>query len=181
MEPSHSILFRSIIAAVEDNILSVLLGILFVCIALTWIIARWTLNVDKGIKQADDSSTWLKKIHDLIDNYLKNPVKFSGSPITLTDRGLKIVETLTPNDFIETFAQEHLSSTKDKGSYQIQEIAFRFAVETMLNRIRNDFPQRVKDIEDCAFQHGVRVDQVMDALGVVLRDRILALHNQPVS
>ena len=68
MEPSHSILFRSIIAAVEDNILSVLLGILFVCIALTWIIARWTLNVDKGIKQADDSSTWLKKIHDLIDN-----------------------------------------------------------------------------------------------------------------
>ena len=181
MENPQAILFRSIVSAIGDNILTVLIGIFVVGLALTWIIGRWTLNVDKGLKQAEDSSTWLKKIHDLIDNYLKNPVKLSGSPITLTDRGLKIVETLKPNDFIETFAQEHLLPTKDKSSYQIQDIAFQFAAETMLDRIRYNFPRRVVDIEDCAFQHGVRVDQVMDALGVVLRDRILALHNKSIS
>lgn len=171
-------ILRSLVSSIENNILSILVvGFVIGCVA-SWKLGRWALHVDTGLQQTQDSATWLQKIHDLIDTYLKNPVKLPGSPVSLTERGRKIIEMLKPQDITEAFALELQPKTIGNGPYQIQELAFRFAAQDMKERIRHQFPHRISDIENTAFQHGVTVDQVLDALGVVLRDRLLELNNQ---
>ena len=59
--------------------------------------------------------------------------------------------------------------------YQIQQDAFDFANNELLQQIKNSDLERLRAIENCAFQHGIHVSEVMKALGVVLRDKIFAL------
>ncbi len=65
-----------------------------------------------------------------------------------------------------------MPDTANMSLYQIQQLAFNFADEDMIKKLEAAI---VKDIEDSAFKRGISVGEVMNALGVVLRDKIFEL------
>lgn len=180
MKNPNSLLFDLLISSLEANILSILITVFIVGVVASWIIGRWTLKVGTGLKQFEKATSWLKKIHDLASEHLSKQVRESASPIRLTRLGQNIVKGLEPTNWLDLYAQQRLPRIQKMSLYQIQRDAFHFAENELLDRIQSDDPQRLKDIENCAFRHGVNVAQVMEALGVVLRDKIFELTRQSI-
>lgn len=165
---------------ISENAMAILatvscLGILGGIGAFIYKWGRWTGSVDT------DRATFKEFMNEVRQNIREilariPPVTTAGqSPIELTDLGKKVVTMLNPHHWIESYAQERLSRTSDMSLYQIQQDAFEFADNELLNRIKIDDPKRFKDIENCAFRHGIPVSEVMKALGVVLRNKIFEL------
>ena len=164
-----------------ENALSILavLGCLGTLGGVGVFVYKWgewkgSVDVDRGTFKS-----FMEEVRRDIKEILNRlpPTAVTGqSPIQLTDLGKKIVETLTADQWIEPYAEQRLQYTSDMSLYQIQQYAFEFAENELLKQLKNLDPERVKAIESCAFQHGIPVDVVMKALGVVLRDKIFALN-----
>ena len=168
-------IFSLVVSALSENILTVLIGIFVIGVLAAFFGGRWMLKVDKGIEQVEDASSWLKKIYDLLNIVHNYPVKAQGSPISLTDLGWQIIKTLKPDTLIDTYAKQLLPEAQAMNAYQIQTLAFTFAETKMLSDLTKSQSPWVMDIEKCAFAHGVEVQRVMEALSVVLREKIFAL------
>lgn len=135
-------------------------------------VGEWKGSVDTDMNAF---KTFMQEIKDDIKTILLRlpaPTRSHESPIKLTDLGKQIVEDVRPERWIERYAQELLPETMDRSLYQIQELAFSFADEKLNQKLDASF---IKEIEDSAFRRGISVDEVMKALGVVLRDKIFQL------
>lgn len=167
--------FDVIVSELAENVLLVL-AVLFLG---TWFVAQWVFKVNLACKDQKKSADWLKKIHGLAEDYLGNgKTRASSSPITLTPLGKEIAAQIKAEEWIGSYAAERLSYVEGMTPYRIQEDAFRFAEEELLSRLAKDNKDLFIDIERCAFERGIDVGQVMKAVGVVLRDRLLELTNQ---
>jgi|GEM_PF-1302602 len=96
----------------------------------------------------------------------------SLSPIRLTELGDRISNNIDAEVWAKETAKDLIDKTKDMNSFEIQEESFKMA--------KNYQPtgQILKKIQNTAFQEGVKLEGIKEVLGVVLRDRLLAIHDK---
>ena len=93
----------------------------------------------------------------------------SGSPIRLTDLGRKISAHLDAGAIADSLVPQLRARVSGMQPYEVQELCFAY--------IRGDGyapPDDVKAlILQCAFDNGLKREQVLDVIAIELRDRLL--------
>ena len=113
-------------------------------------------------------------IHSRIDDILGRlggPATLkTTSPVTLTELGQSVSETLGASAWAEEQAPRLLGQVADAGAYDIQVFAYRYVEDEFMPD-----PATEATIKQCAYENGLRRKQVLDVLAIELRDRLLHL------
>ena len=143
-----------------------------------WMI-RWFAKHDEWRKGMDefkrDTKSALVEIRDDIKKILaampKN-VLAGTSPVRLTDLGEEVSESIGAAVWAEEKASEFVDGMKGKSAYEVQ----GFCIDYM----RNEYaPTTDEDLsfKECAYEHGIKLEQVLDVCALESRDRLLRLLN----
>ena len=101
------------------------------------------------------------------------PLKKAKSPVSLTERGDKVLGESGGRFFVETNYEELKKSVEDQNPnnpYDIQEVSHKVSME-----LKTD--PRINTIKDYAFKEGLELDDILDIMGIYLRDKILKDRN----
>ena len=145
---------------------------------VVFLIGEWKGNVDNDRRDfksfMEEIRTELSRIHSRIDDIfgkLGGPATVqTTSPITLTELGQSVSETLGASAWAEERAPRLLKRVADAGAYDIQVFAYQY--------VEDEFtpdPAMEATIKQCAYENGLRRKQVLDVLAIELRDRLLRL------
>ncbi len=97
----------------------------------------------------------------------------SDSPRRLSELGERVAEEIQINEWISGYAEalKEQISGKDKNAYEIQEMCFAYAQENLLDDLTEKIPREAMQMS--AYNNGIALKQVLDVVGVVLRDEVL--------
>ena len=154
---------------------------------VVFLIGQWKGKVDEAqsafkttlVSFMEEIRAEVGRIHARIDDIfgsLPRTEIASGSPLTLTDLGRRISDCLNAKALAATIADSLRERARGRKPYQIQEMCFDY--------VKNDYdpPVEVVDaIGECAYEHGVKRDQVLNVLAVELRDKLLPAPDTPGS
>ena len=166
----------------QDHIGAVITGII-ILIVITVLATNWITKVNASrstlaefIKEIRDD---IKKIFDR----LPAPTVASQSPIRLTDLGREIAEEIKVSEWVSECADGLQGRIESKSAYDIQEFCFQYAQNELIEDLGKTvtdstelqsalFPA-VEDIKLSAYNHGLELKQVLEVVGVMLRDEML--------
>ena len=120
----------------------------------------------------------IKKIGDRIDKIFDRlPVRAvaGSSPLKLTDLGKRISETVDASGLAEKLASRLSGEVEGKSPYGIQEFCGDYVKKEKANLFDVD---QANVLEMCAYEEGIKVDQVYDVIAIELRDKLIALKKQ---
>ncbi len=99
----------------------------------------------------------------------KEPLTKRKSPVTLTDRGNRILIESGGQSFVDKNYEElkqKIEKEKPATSYDIQETA-----KQVIDEIKDD--TRINPIKEYLFKEGMEIGDIIVVLGIYLRDKIL--------
>ena len=137
-------------------------------------IGEYKNKVDTAVSDITDLKKELKEVRDkavACETSLKErePLTRKRSPIALTDRGSKVLNESGGKKFIEDNYEElknNVDEKKPETSYDIQEIS-----RNVIEEMKND--QRLNSLKEYLFKEGMELDDIVEVLGIYLRDKIL--------
>ena len=139
--------------------------------------SRWFGKHGEWMKAMDefkrDTKAALVEIRDDIKKVLAAlpPNVLGGaSPVGLTDLGKKVSECVEAAAWAEQKAPELIDAVTGKSAYDVQE----FCIQYMRTEYKSATAQD-ESFKKCAFEHGIKLDQVLDVCAIELRDRLLRL------
>ena len=131
--------------------------------------AKWTGQVDAD---RENFKEFMKEIRRKLDEIFKyilgTEVALPSSPIQLTDLGKKISEAIQAKEWAAELAEQFAGEVEGKDAYEIQELA---RAKCNCDMEMSEF--RASLCRKTAFQHGLKLDQVVSVLGLELRDILL--------
>ena len=141
-----------------------------------WMI-RWFAKHDEWRKGMDefkrDTKSALVEIRDDIKKILaampKN-VLAGTSPVRLTDLGKEVSESIGAAAWAEQVATQLGDRVKGKSAYEVQEFCMQY-----MRAEYEPTTERDQSFKQCAYDHGIKLKQVLDVCAVELRDRLLHL------
>ena len=129
---------------------------------------QWVGHVNSDRKNFREFMTEVRNdIKELLRRSPPSPIK-EGSPLTLSDLGKEISETLHTHEWAEDVATTFSERIKGKEPYQVHEMCFDY--------IKNEFtPTADQDrgIGRCAYEKSIEREKVLDVFAVELRDVLL--------
>ena len=142
-------------------------------VGMIWL-ARWSGKLDGWVKEIDgfkaDTKDALNRIHDDIKKILASQprnVLAGTSPVRLTDLGKEVSKSVTAAVWAEKEASKLAGDLQGKTAYEVQEYCFGYMKECELA------PDDDRAAKECAFEHGIKLEQVLDVFAIELRDRLL--------
>ena len=99
----------------------------------------------------------------------RGPVIQRKSPITLSERGTRLLNESGAKKFVDAHLDELLKTVKERApatDYDIQEEA-----QKVIKELQND--PRLNPIKDFLFKDGSTLDEAITVMGIYLRDHIL--------
>lgn len=178
-------LYRIIGGFVEGNLIVILIsGVVIVILATiaatTWIVrlSGWQSSIDKNL---ESGQTQLERFMEEIRNDIKaifralSPTTVTSSPVRLSELGEEIADEIEVQKWIKKYAENLRSRTEGKNSYEIQEACFSYARYALLAGSNEDTIELKNKMEMAAFNHGLQLKHVLEAVGVVLRDEVFKL------
>ena len=148
---------------------------------------RWTSRVDTRLdgvdKRLDGVDKRLDTLTDTVQKGFANvraeiasicgqtpaSTLARGSPIRLSDLGKQVSERINAKALAQTLVPALRDQADDKSSaYDVQELCFAYVKEEWPIPAETDI-----EIRSCAFENGLKRDQVLDVVAVELRDLLL--------
>ena len=146
--------------------------------AVIWI-SRWFGKHDEWMKGMaefkEDTRKSLAEIRDDIKKILAGQprnVLAGASPLQLTDLGREVSEYVGAAAWAEQKALELVDKMKDESAYGVQEFCINFMRAEYKLTTKQD-----QSFKKCAYEHGIKLEQVLDVCAVELRDRLLHISN----
>ena len=166
-----------IVEAIKGNIVAILaVGAILLVIATVWVtwvtLRQW--DTSKFIKEIRE------KITQIFDR-LPPATTTSKSPLALNELGEKVAEEIGVYAWAPQYAEELSNTLKDDNDpYGIQQLCFKFAEEEFLPRLEKQerLPNEIeieKKIRQSAYDNGLELKQILDVVGIVLRDKLLEM------
>ncbi len=145
---------------------------LWITAVIAAIAAAVTAGIWVGRVNSDRESFkgFMREIRDKLDRIFERlppPVVASGSPLKLTELGRRIAEHVGASAIAEELTGSLLESARGMSPYDIQQLCFDHL---------DDFepPEELAaTLKQCAFDNGIRQEDVKRVIAVVLRDRLL--------
>lgn len=127
----------------------------------------------------DSFKAFMARIETKVDDILSRlpPVTVTGSsPLRLTDLGQTICEQIDGRELAQSLAPNLLKELKDKEPYEIQEECRRYMLEDFAPTEEQD-----RLFKACAFENGIKIEQIWNVVAVELRDELLRLRSDSES
>ena len=128
----------------------------------------------KGIDEfKDDTKKALTEIREDIKKLLAaqpRNVLAGTSPLQLTDLGKEVSECVGAAAWAEQVATQLINRVKGKSAYEVQEFCLQY-----MRAEYEPTTERDQSFKQCAYDHGIKLKQVLDVCAVELRDRLLHL------
>ena len=163
----------AIIAFIQGNAIGILLGVFILVIALT----IWGTTITVLQRSAQKILTgFMKEIRDDIKDIFKRlpaVVATAQSPVQLTELGHEIEKEINASTWVVNHIDYILESIESHTPYHIQERCFEYAQNEFMANIVPDSDTLKDAIERTAFNHGLSLSQVLEVVGIVLRDEVL--------
>lgn len=136
-------------------------------------IGEYKNKVNTCVTDISDLQKEIKEIRDKVisceTTLFKEPLLTRKSPVNLSERGEKVLIDSKGKYFVDNNYSELKKSVEERTpqtSYDIQEVS-----RTVIEGLRND--PRINDIKDYLFKEGMRLEEIIDVLGIYLRNKIL--------
>lgn len=146
---------------------------------LIWLI-RWFGKHDEWRKGMDefkkDTKVALAEIRDDVKDILGRlppSVIVGSSPLQLTALGKKVSEAVGAVAWANREASQLVDKVKGKNPYEVQEIC----VDYMRNKYQLT-TEEDQSFKQCAYEHGIKLEQVLDVCAVKLRDKLLHMDSE---
>ena len=179
----------SLAGLVQSGIL-VLLVMMLISLGIgIWKISAWKTTIENRLdnlnQRLDDKFSevmgYIKDIKATI-NQMPNKVNFirGSSPLSLNQRGKELYEKINAPAIADKYTDELIKRAKERNmnTYQIQQDCFNFAFNEILKRLERDDKEQYDQLSDVAYNEGVQLEDLMQILGVILRDRVLEAVNK---
>ena len=168
----------------DKAIIAALIGLtvaLFGAIAAGY---RWSGRVDGDLKTLNKFVTemreqFMPEIRGKFEELLKTLPRSAfapGSPLRLTDLGRQVAECLESREWASRVGGELKLQAERLEPYQIDDLARQY-IEKNVNADEGEWAERIKK---CAFESGVKREELPVVLRIVLRDELLRLTGQPL-
>ncbi len=152
--------------------LGISLGISLAGILVTFFVYR--SKVDRLEADVKEIRTDCKEVRDKVIKCetaldYKEPLTRKKSPVSLSDRGTRVLAESGGQSFVEQNYAElkvEVENKKPATSYDIQE-----AAKQVIEDIKDD--SRINPIKEYLFKEGMELDDIVVVLGIYLRDKIL--------
>ena len=146
-------------------------------IALVISMAMWVGKHKEWMKGIDefkqDTKRTLAEIRGDIKKLLAAQppsVLASTSPVRLTDLGKEVSKCVGAAGCAEQIAARLVDEVRGKSAYEIQEFCISYMRDGYERTSEQD-----RAFKECAYEHGIKLKQVLDVCAVELRDRLLHL------
>ncbi len=170
----NKLLYQALTAFLEDNIISVILAILFIAPFITWRVAwnirGWKSETDNELKQLNKQVDGLRKF---MFSTFGRPIDVSTSPIALSEYGKELSQGVDAPSLATRYAERLKGNVGDKNAYQIQELCFEYAKTKILKDIEAHDAERFNTLTTYAFEEGIDTDKIMRVIGILMRDILL--------
>lgn len=150
-------------------------GVLLSVLVIYGRIAAWYGEVNSDRKSFKE---FMKEVRDDIKELLERIPKrtfASQSPVSLTDYGKEVAESMGAPDWAERLAPELMREFTGAKAYEVDEFATKYVAEGSEN-LTEEWETR---IAECAYQFGLKREEVRTVLRIVLRQAILDYGNFP--
>ncbi len=135
-------------------------------------------KVDTNCSDISDIKRESKEVRDKViacETSLKErePLTRRKSPVSLTDRGTKVLNESAGAKFIDSIYEELKRKVEEKNpktSYDVQEIS-----KKIISSLGND--ERLNPMKEYLFKEGLALPDLFEVLGIYLRDKILKEKN----
>ena len=107
-----------------------------------------------------------ENIHELLDAV--RSVNKPGSPLMLTELGKRVAKFLESKDILQNMEPFPSDRIHEKQPYEIHDICFDY----VQNKLQPS-PEMKVAIRSCAYENGVKYDDVLEVMAIELRDRLL--------
>ena len=177
-------IYRAILGTLEANFVVIFLAVFVILILATIAITAWATHlkdwrgkVDEDRKEYKESITGIlaeiqKDIKNIFHRLPSSTVE-PGSPLRLSTLGEKVAEEIGIEQWITRYTEKLNSHMEGKNAYEIQEESFLYAQNSLLKDAGSDAEDLRNKMEMVAFKHGLQLRDILEAVGVVLRDEIL--------
>lgn len=162
-----------------------------IVLVIVWFVAGWyhtqfrplvrAWDILLALKDSVDKLTARVDVLDIavskLDKDLSRKVTEAGSPLRLTDFGSRIAQEVNAQQIAGQYAEQTLKIIEQSDTrYDIQTKCAEF-VQTQLDKIaeRDKGTGLDKRIDDAAFNNGITRQEVLEAIGIVLRDYVFEL------
>ena len=128
---------------------------------------KWMGSVDTDRKNFREFIVEMR--NDIKEILHRLPKEYTpGSPIRLTELGVAMSDTLGGKEWAAEIATRLSAEIENKEPYEIQELSSDYVHTKMV-------PDETQDakIRQCAYEHGVKREQVLNVLAIELRDILL--------
>ncbi len=120
-------------------------------------------------KSIEEIKNDIKEIFDRLSKISTQTLE-TKSPPRLNELGREVSEEIKASEWAEKIGPSLVSQIKDKQDYEIQKFSFDY--------VRKNLKEELQiRIEICAYEKGLVKSDILDVLGVVLRDKLLQLRN----
>ena len=141
-------------------------------VAYIFKVGSWKGGVDAFIVETRDA---LRTIQDDIRGILgkiPSPAIAESSPLHLTDLGKEIAEEIHAEEWAGKLAPLLGKKVKGQEPYQIQDFCYQYVLSP--NELNLD-PEMMIEVRKCSYEKGVKEEEVLKVLWVVLRDELLSV------
>ena len=139
-------------------------------VTLIWRGGMWMGAVNSDRKSFNEFMEEVRQDIKKILLRLPSPVATKSSPIRLTDLGEAISDGVNAKGIVNEIADEIIEQARGKTKYQIQELCQDY----FKNKYEPDH-DTLSVMEMCAFENGVKLEEVHTVLSIELRDRVFEL------
>ena len=107
--------------------------------------------------------------NDIKQIFMRLPTKplSETSPLSLTDKGRKMLAEIDGKDWARELAAKHVNEVRDMDEYQVQEFCFNFVKDLELTE------EQGAKIRKCAYENASTKEETLDVLAVEVRDLLL--------
>ncbi|MCY4262016.1 MAG: hypothetical protein OXC97_01660 [Candidatus Dadabacteria bacterium] len=120
-------------------------------------------------KSIEEIKNDIKEIFDRLSKISTQTLETKNPP-RLNELGREVSEEIKASEWAEKIGPSLVSQIKDKQDYEIQKFSFDYVRKNLKEELQ------IK-IEICAYEKRLVKSDILDVLGVVLRDKLLKLRN----
>ena len=153
------------------GIIGVLLTGIAILITLIVALINFAVKFTRLESKVENIDDRLKTVENDVSSIKFQLAVVSGSPLRLSKRGQDIIDKINGNEKINKIKEEIIKEVKElsysRKPFDIQNASFK-AIENNLEKILSD------DDKEVLFNIGADDKQIVNALGLLLRDKVLS-------
>ena len=149
------------------------LTLMVACITVATVFLRvgsWVERTNTDISNLQKVFDEIQQVLTMIAERLPPKATSSQSPRQLTTLGTRIAIDLDASDWADKTYEQFMNEARQMNPYQIQEFCQSFVFDN--EKFKPDAKLQ-EELESCAFNSGLNVNQVLEVLAIVLRNKLL--------